>query len=382
MNTKARIFAVDDVESARGVLETTFGASHGIETFETGEACLNRLPTATPDLFLLDVDLPGIDGYFVCRLIKQRPDLEQTPVIFISGLDDLESRLQGYESGGIDFIVKPYDLAELQQKVELALAQRETRVALQQQINDTEVLTSLIMSNLDEYALLIRFLRTLTGCLTPDAVADATLAMLTSFKLPCSIQLRLPDAELTVGTQGKSTPLEASIINHVKNMGTIFEFQSRAAFNYPRVTLLVQQMPLADPDLCGRLRDHLAIAAESIESKLEAMETRQAKARTTDGISALLGSLQNTVALFGQRYDKARYKSTALTQEMLDELSQSFAHLGMSDEQEKRIIDIVRSRAFGIADAYDFGADTQSTLSALAKNLNCIISGADHSAAA
>lgn len=83
---------VDDVEINRRIAESAFGSTCIIEVFESGKACLERLSVKTPDLFLLDIDMPEMDGYTLCRLIKSKADCADVPVVFISGLDNLEAK--------------------------------------------------------------------------------------------------------------------------------------------------------------------------------------------------------------------------------------------------------------------------------------------------
>ena len=73
----------------------------------------------------------------------------------------------------------------------------------------------------------------------PIELAEAMQAMLRSYRLSGSIQLRLPDSELSLGPDGEVTPLEASILRQIGNQGAIVSFKNRTSFNYGRVTLLV-----------------------------------------------------------------------------------------------------------------------------------------------
>ena len=118
------VFIVDDDDFSLKLLELAFAQTCKIEFFSTAEACLARLNEdgcVPPDLFLLDVDLLGMDGYTLCRQIQQRPGLENALAIFISGYDNIGSRLEGYDAGGIDYVVKPYNMAELKKKVGSAI---------------------------------------------------------------------------------------------------------------------------------------------------------------------------------------------------------------------------------------------------------------------
>jgi CheY-like chemotaxis protein len=369
MNTPYTIFMVDDVEAYRHTIESMFGHLFNVESFASGAACLARIAEKLPDLFLLDVDMPEMDGYTLCRHLKQQPASRSVPVIFISVLDDLESHLAGYDAGGDDFIVKPFQFADLKQKVEVLRRIAEEKANLQLRLEESDLLASLVLFNLDEYAVLIKFLRSLNSCAGIREVADATLSMLKAYHLEGALQFRLPAFEVTLNHDGEVRPLEASIINQVRSMGTIAEFMSRAAFNFERASVLVNNMPVADPDLCGRLRDHLAIAVETVDAKLLALLTQQDHSETKGEIAALLQALGDAVHAFSEKYEKARYRGSETTRMMQVDLDASFAHLGMREEHEQRIKDIVQSRADELIDIFDFSAETERTLNEISARL-------------
>ena len=369
MNTDFLIFAVDDASATCRVLEASLGKDYGIETFGSAEECLQRLDTQTPDLFLLDVGLPGIDGYELCRLIKVRLETTHVPVIFISSLDDLDSRLKGYDAGGEEFIVKPYKMADLKQKIEVIRRFISESAKLRQQANESESLTSLILSNLDEYAVLIKFLRELNLCQNTRDIASALFNMLKGYHIEGAVQIRLGRQCVTLSPDGTSNPLEESVINHLRNGDRIVQFKTRAAFNFPNLTLLTTNLPIHDTDLTGRLRDHLAIAAEVADGRLLAMSAIQSNEHTRGGITELTESLNASVTTLNKKFDEARAQASMITFNMLSELSASFTHLGMSGEQEERIKGIVEARAYELSDTYDFAEETRETLHGIQRKL-------------
>ena len=84
MDSGYTLFIVDDVEAGRLMLESAFKQSYHVESFASGKDCLAGLATATPNLFMLDVDMPEMDGYTLCRALKSRAETRDIPVIFIS----------------------------------------------------------------------------------------------------------------------------------------------------------------------------------------------------------------------------------------------------------------------------------------------------------
>ena len=376
MNHDFTLFIVDDDEFALKMLEFAFAQICQLESFATAEDCLARLKQSgctPPDLFLLDVDLPGMDGYALCRQILERPGLESALVIFISGLDNIGSRLQGYDAGGIDYVVKPYNMAELKHKVQSARHLSVERLSLNDRLQESKLLNTLALSNMGEYAVLIAFLRSLNDCDHPHALFDSLFELLRAYGLQCAIQLRLPGVETTRSKNGENLPLEVAVINHVRGMERIFEFKMRAVYNFKHLTILVNNVPHHDPDLCGRLRDHVAIAAECANAKLMSLLTKAEHTKAKGTVTDLLSTLQSTVQNFDHKYAQARSSGSSLTQELLDELASAFSSLGLSEIQEARIQSIVQAKAYSLAEIYDFSGETQDALNDVAEQLASIL---------
>jgi len=110
----ARILIVDDEVGARTALATLL-RREGFEVSEVGEgaAALAECASFHPDLILLDIVMPGMSGFEVCRRIKATPETRLTPVVLITGLSATEDRIQGINAGADDFLSKPIDFNEL-----------------------------------------------------------------------------------------------------------------------------------------------------------------------------------------------------------------------------------------------------------------------------
>ena len=139
MSQSFKVFAVDDDPVVRDIMTAILEPDCEIHTFPTAEDCLNRMATDRPDYFLLDVNLPGIDGYTLCRRIKDDVALRNTPVTFVSGLDNIEERVKGYDAGGEDFIVKPFEPEELLRKLLVAQNLVRNQRSLTAQVEDAEL---------------------------------------------------------------------------------------------------------------------------------------------------------------------------------------------------------------------------------------------------
>ena len=123
--SKATILVVDDnadnVEILRAFLE-----SRGFTIAEArdGREALGKMEEVRPDLVLLDVMMPGMDGWEVCRVIKQHPQLGDTKVVMVTAKGGYEDKMEGLRSRADDYVVKPVDFKELMEKVTRNLAAR------------------------------------------------------------------------------------------------------------------------------------------------------------------------------------------------------------------------------------------------------------------
>lgn len=120
--TPATILVVDDnemnVELLSNMLERY---NYRVVTSLSGQEALKLVSSANPEIVLLDINMPQMSGYEVCRQIKANPAVADIPVIFISALDDTENVVQGFDAGGVDYILKPFKFREVLARVETQL---------------------------------------------------------------------------------------------------------------------------------------------------------------------------------------------------------------------------------------------------------------------
>lgn len=128
------ILIIDDTPANLGVAMEYLG-DHGFEVgvARSGEAGLKRVATAPTDLILLDVMMPGIDGFETCRRLKANPATADIPVIFMTALSDAEDTIRGFEAGGVDYVTKPIHVAEMMARITTHLGLRAAQQRLNQQ---------------------------------------------------------------------------------------------------------------------------------------------------------------------------------------------------------------------------------------------------------
>lgn len=140
----ASILIVDDTLENLRLLTALLG-EHGYETRPVthGRAALQAAEHAHPDLVLLDVTMPEMDGYQVCRQLKANPALSDIPVIFLTSLTDTAEKIKGFAAGGADYISKPFQIDEILARIRTHLGLRQARIKLQQQLESLHTLERL-----------------------------------------------------------------------------------------------------------------------------------------------------------------------------------------------------------------------------------------------
>ena len=119
---RGKILAVDDDPVDIAVVKRMLSEdNYDLRTASTGEQALEIAADFQPDIILLDVMMPGMDGYEVCHRIRADSKLQYAKIVMVSGLAMLSERLEGYEAGADDYITKPYDEAELLVKIRVYL---------------------------------------------------------------------------------------------------------------------------------------------------------------------------------------------------------------------------------------------------------------------
>jgi two-component system sensor histidine kinase/response regulator len=148
----ARILVVDDQPANLQIVGTVLGnMGHEIIPAADGPTALKRVALRTPDLILLDLLMPDMNGYEVCIQLKLNPDWKDIPVIFLSAADDKDLIVRALNSGGLDYITKPFNQAELISRVQTQLALKTARDRLKQLAEDKDELLGILAHDLKNY---------------------------------------------------------------------------------------------------------------------------------------------------------------------------------------------------------------------------------------
>jgi len=123
--SKRKILVVDDsalvAEAVKAKLEAN---NYEVQLAYSGEEALDKVLGEIPDLMILDVYMPGIDGFEVCRRLREKPETQSLPIVMLSSRGNIKEKLAGFRVGADDYLVKEFDLLDLPYRVKLVFRLR------------------------------------------------------------------------------------------------------------------------------------------------------------------------------------------------------------------------------------------------------------------
>jgi len=179
----SNILIVDDKSENLTVLtQMLIEQGYKVRPAISGQVALKAAREKLPDLILLDIMMPGMDGYDVCKQLKADERTHDIPVIFISSLDEMTDKLAGFALGGVDYITKPFQVKEVLARVETHLALRtvqkqleEKNVQLEQKVNEHEQAKKALQHRNRELSLLNRVSQMFSSSLELEEVVKTAL---------------------------------------------------------------------------------------------------------------------------------------------------------------------------------------------------------------
>lgn len=176
-NMKENVLIVDDlIDNLRFLTEILMKQGYKVRSVTNGNMALKTIENQLPDVILLDIKMPGLDGYEICKLIKTDNNTAEIPIIFLSALDEVIDRVKAFEVGGNDYISKPFYPEEVIARIQTQITIRKQKIALQEEIQQHQktveivfksctLLASLLNSSIDGIANLKTIRNETTGAI-------------------------------------------------------------------------------------------------------------------------------------------------------------------------------------------------------------------------
>lgn len=339
MKHQETVLIIDDDTLVRNFVTRTLSPHYQVLSASAGDQGIQMAQASPPDFVLLDVEMPSINGYEVCNRLKQDATLQEIPVIFLSGHGTLHERMLGYEAGGADFIVKPCAPEELLVKLRLLGEIRKQKKQLHQKADHATQTAFTAMRGSSELGLAIQFIESSYDLTSFETIAQRFLDVTGSIGLSCSLLFKTRAGILFFSSKNSLSPLEKELMQTLFDNGKRFiDFGCRTQINYPRVALLVKNMPLDNPEAYGRYKDFLPTMLGSTDAKIKTLDTEQALIEQTRNLTNSFNVVRQTLEQVGETLRGNQLEVLRLLQGMITELDARIPTLGLDNDQEKYLM--------------------------------------------
>ncbi|MDH5546847.1 MAG: response regulator [Gammaproteobacteria bacterium] len=291
------------------------------------------------DVALLDILLPGFDGYELCSRIKSHDQMKDLPVVFASSLTDLEEKLKGYACGGDDYVTKPVLYEELQQKIKRILQIKNTTVELKQRASASTSAALEAMNYSSDLGQIISFYKASLDVQNYQELAQKVFEVTNNLELRTCMTFFVEGDALSYSSNGKVTPLEINIMEMTRGGKRFVDFGQRTIITHKNFTLLIKNMPVDRPSRYGVLKDTLGALGDALEARVHSLQQNNLENKRNELINFVQLSTLEAESTFEQIYTEINSAMETMNSAVED----AFISIGLTEQQEQHFRDIVKA---------------------------------------
>lgn len=328
------VLVVDDDRTTRLNHHSVLAREYDVELAESGNDALQILGELSPDLIVLDIEMPGLDGYETCRRIRE---ISTVPIIFVTAHSSLESQLEALQAGANDILTKPiaYDL--LLMKAARAIQTHICSQRLHLEKKSFQNMAMNLLSSVDETTVLLNYLRRGIQCRSYFELSMRLTEAARSMGVQCYGVIRSSSGNHYFRSEGESTGLEKEVLAKVSTMGERFQFKTQLVVNCDHVSIISTNVPIGEPEKAANFSENLHQLAEATESLAENVEMRQESMARADQLQVALMSASGAVHSLQEKHRQMQADTRMLLQELVQNIENSFSWLGATTDQEVAI---------------------------------------------
>jgi len=339
MNTSKRILVVDDELLNREIItEFLCDEFSQVAVAVSGEECLDICSKALPDIILMDVNMPGLDGYQTSLKLKDLDLENKMSVIFVSAHGQPEDRIEGYKAGGVDYIVKPFEPEELLQKINRTLTYQDDVDDLRSSVASSNKVAFSAMTVSSELGEIIRIMEEMFLVTGYKELWEKYFEWSQSMELSSCIRIKTENFEHCLANNVSSTPIERELMELLASKGRIFSFDSRTQFNGDRVQILVKNMPKGDEEKYGRLIDTLPVILTGIDKCITRIYELSLKEQQQKHIQETIAEIRAISSHTSRTFEEMQNDILNVFNEFQTSLDWEVPRMGLEDDQEKLIM--------------------------------------------
>lgn len=341
-----------------------------VECAPDGQSGIAETLSYQPDIILLDVEMPGTNGYEVCEHLKNLDNVKDIAIVFLSSQSSLRERLQGYEVGGDDYLTKPFEKEHLVARLKVLGKYQKERKEMKEQYRLAQQTAITAMTGTSEISLALQFMERSISYTTIEETMQGLLETTDQFQMDCCVCIHNGNDNYDwFSSDGTISPLEKELVEMSDKSLRFLDFGCRTVAHYQPVSILVKNMPLDDMDRYGRLKDLLPVLLSIVNTKFNALKIYAALITQSKELKHSFIGIRKNLFSLASKIVENRQRSSSLTTEAVHNLGMKFMGMGLEVEQEATLIDLVESSFSETLTEIDIGQELHHSFSFILENL-------------
>lgn len=340
------VLAIDDDKLVHKIIRKSLeGEGFSVRSAFDGESGLEAAHKQAPHIILLDVEMPGMNGYQVCERLAEDPAFSHVPIVFLSSHSSIEERMRGYDVGADDYLVKPFETDNLLARMRVLLRYANEQKTLHAQVSLAQNTAMQALSSTSELGQAMSFMEKSLSFQNIEEAAEQLLSVTGGLGLDCRLMITMHQQAHWYPSEDKVSPLEKELIEMSDRQQRILDFGASTLVNYPVVSILTTNMPLEDPDRYGRIKDLLPLLLSGMSAKIYALETQEALQQHAEQLNTSITNIRSSLYHLGTNVLSSKQASSETLQNMVHKLQDDLLRMGLAEDEEQLIIERIDESA-------------------------------------
>ncbi len=374
MNSQLQVLYFEDDEATANLVLLSLRSQgyivqHFSEFPSDGIAEIRAACSQDIALVILDINLPGLNGYAICQLLKQELLTEQVPVLFTSGLMQDEDILKAFDAGADDYLIKPLRINELQLKIPKLITQKKEQIDVAEQASTAMKIAFDAMKNSSELGGILRFYEVIQQAEDFDNLASMLFDAIKEFDLESTLVLTVREPALYYRDDKLLSSLELESILAARSKGRIYSWRKYTFFSYQYFTVLIRNMPIDDEDSYGILKDQLCLLLNGVDVRIAGIILKQDDqkkqkriAATSKVLAQLVLDIENENVEFSGAFEK-------ILADLETNLTAEIAQFNLLEREERLLLSITNEGMTQARALMDSALDTETLRKDVINNL-------------
>lgn len=356
-----KVLIVDDDRFMQGLLQKSLFNTFDVRTADDGRMGVRVAREWLPNVIVLDVEMPGCNGYETCEILKQDPVTQDIPIIFLSSRSSVRERMLGLEMGADDYLEKPCAKEILLAKItRLGNNARQTKnlrvnASLAEQTAREALATSF------ELGKAVRFAESVQSARNLRSLGEILARTLKDMDLKVTAMVLDGEAPIFISSHSERIkPLEMELVQLLHTNGRFIDFGCRTQVNFSRVAVLIKNMPLNDRARYGRIKDTVPFLLGVSDARISVLTAEQALYNQNQKLLGFVHKLQTSLTAMNGHLEASHSQLAKIMADLSVDLMMRMQGLGLEPDQEEHIQQRVEAAMAQLHELLDAESDVHS----------------------